>query len=227
MAVSKNLLFAKKINAIFENDVTSPLFVRKANEEINKNNLKTAVDILSAGLKNHPDHPVAYILISKALAMSGNFAQAEEALNRGCAIINSQQTREFYLKEIEKIKEKMPAREVDRLLTMDDYEAKTSGKKSKKKKEKDSGRTIDEQLVELAEKISNTPAGTGTGESADIERKKQRETALASETLAEIYVSQGEISEAIKTYKILQQKYPDKRLSYEKKIEDLKNKKEE
>jgi len=57
--------------------------------------------------------------------------------------------------------------------------------------------------------------------SASVESKTY-ETMLVSETLAKIYIAQGEIGEAIKIYEKLTERKPDKKETYLKKIEELK-----
>lgn len=94
-------IFNDKVSLIYEYDKSSPLFVRKANSEITKNNVDEAIDILLNGIRNYSDYPTAYIILGKAYTLKGLFKDAEEAYKKGSALIYSDSTYDFYMKEIE------------------------------------------------------------------------------------------------------------------------------
>ncbi len=54
---------------IYERDNNSPLFLRIADSYLQSNNPEIAISILEDGLKNFPDHPLAFILMGKANVM--------------------------------------------------------------------------------------------------------------------------------------------------------------
>ncbi len=78
MEKTNNKIFSKKVNLIYEYNRNSPLFVKMADSKIEDNNADDAVEILSAGLKTYPEHPVAHLLLGKAFAMRGNYGKALE-----------------------------------------------------------------------------------------------------------------------------------------------------
>ena len=84
---------------------------------------------------------------------------------------------------------------------------------------------IEDNLSEIAEKLIN--ARIDRSESNPVSENNQKEynpdrSKLATETLANIYLSQGQKSEAIKVYELLANRNPEKREYYIKKIRQIK-----
>ena len=201
----------EKIDLIYSYNKLTPLFVRKAGYEIENKNFEDAIEILTKGLKNFPNYAVPYLLLGKAYALKGDYSEAIENIKKGSDLIPSKKTYDFYLNEIENIKNKIslgfinksPAEEV--------------------LNEKEESLPQDEKLIELVREISPEQKSERPPERAEQE-KSFGENIIVSETLAKIYISQGEYNEAIEIYNLLKEKHPDKVEYYSKKIDELKSK---
>ena len=97
-------MFSEKARLIFEYNRRTPLFVRVANNEIEKNNVDYAIEILTDGLKIYSNYSAAYLLLGKALTLTGNYGLALKNIRIGSNLIHSPKTYEYYIKEIENIK---------------------------------------------------------------------------------------------------------------------------
>jgi len=97
-------IFNDKVSLIYEYDKSTPLFVRKANTEVLKNNLDDAIDVLMNGIEIYPEYPTAYFILGKAYTLKNQFKDAEEAYRKGSDLIYSKSTFDFYMKEIENSK---------------------------------------------------------------------------------------------------------------------------
>jgi len=94
----------QKISLIYEYNNKSPLFARLAGIEIEKNNLDSAIDILTEGLKNYPEFSVAYFLLGKIHTLKGNYSQALSFIKKGSELIHSPKSFDYYFNEIDEIK---------------------------------------------------------------------------------------------------------------------------
>jgi len=97
-------IFNDKVSLIYEYDKSTPLFVRKANTEILKNNLDDAINVLMNGIENYPEYPTAYFILGKAYTLKNQCKDAEDAYRKGSDLIYSKSTFDFYMKEIENSK---------------------------------------------------------------------------------------------------------------------------
>ncbi len=220
--------FNQKVSLIYEYNNKSPLFARVAENEIEKNNIDKAIRILTEGLTNHPDFPVAYFLLGKAYTIKGNYGQALNYVKKGSELIHSPKTFDYYLREIDAIKKQRQLFNVSRWadsannnFTMVDPEIVN---KSGMEKPTES---IEETLNKLTSEIEGA---TQTVKEAKkkIEETKSKTFAnndfIISETLAKIYITQGEFKEAIYVYKKLKQRNPEKESYFDSKIAELKAK---
>lgn len=234
MSKSTTEIFNDKVNLIYEYDKRSPLFVRTANTEIEKNNIQKAIEILSSGVKGYPDYAAAYILLGKAYTLLGNYGKALQNIKTGCDLIHSSQTYEFYLGEIENIKKQrslfepgrrssfMPSpleedEKIDELLFIEP-EAEAEYKIQ----------DFEERLDLLAKEISQAkmPAAEMSNsktaaELTDDKTASSNENLIVSETLAKIYIAQGEYIEAVNVYTKLKLKNPAKQDYYNEKLKEL------
>ncbi|MGB8316775.1 MAG: tetratricopeptide repeat protein [Ignavibacteriaceae bacterium] len=206
----------EKIDLIYSYNKLTPLFARKAGYELDKKNPEDAIDILTKGLKNFPDYAVPYLLLGKAYALKGNYAEAIENIKKGSDLIPSKRTYDFYLNEIENIKNK---------ISLGFSNADNSEEASSGNEEIYGINSIarDEKLRDLVKEISPEQKAEHTAERSEQE-KSFGKNIIVSETLAKIYISQGEYNEAIEIYNLLKEKYPDKVEYYSKKIDELKSK---
>jgi tetratricopeptide (TPR) repeat protein len=207
---------------IYERDSNSPLFLRAADFYLRNNDPQTAFSILENGLKIFPEHPLAYILIGKVQYALGNIEESESYLRKGCELLNSEQTFNYYKNKFHLPDKKSSPFDSSRgnifMNSPEDFifeEEATSNKSS----------LIEDNLNELAEKLIN--ARIDRSEINPVSENNQKEynpdrSKLATETLANIYLSQGQKSEAIKVYELLANRNPLKSEYYFKKIREIK-----
>lgn len=206
----------EKIDLIYSYNKLTPLFARKAGYELDKKNLEDAVEILTKGLKHFPNYAVPYLLLGKAYALKGDYTEAIENIKKGSDLIPSKKTYDFYLNEIENIKNKISLGFSDAGHAEEAPSANEDiyGKNSLPK---------DEKLRDLVRELSPEQKTEHHSERTEQE-KSFGKNIIVSETLAKIYISQGEYSEAIEIYTLLKEKHPDKAEYYTKKIDELKTK---
>jgi tetratricopeptide (TPR) repeat protein len=230
-----NKIFSKKVNLIYEYNRNSPLFVKMANSQIEENNVDEAVEILKAGLNTYPEYPVAHILLGKAFAIKGNYGKAIECYKKGSNLIQSDETYNFYVNELEEMKKQRslfeessrnsffnsstdisePAKTPDALVA-----------KSETTDEKELTVSIEERLAQLADQISKvklTVSARNPDKVSDFKDILSQDNMIVSETLAKIYVAQNEYEEAIKVYEKLIKKEPAKYEHYTEKIKEIRS----
>jgi len=233
---TNNKIFSKKANLIYEYNRNSPLFVKMANSQIEENKVDEAVEILRAGLKTYPEYPVAHLLLGKAFAMRGNYGKGLECFKKGSNIIQSEETYNFYVNELEKMKKQRSLFEASRgnsffnssknlkkpANTPDLFIA-----KSETKEEKELAVSIDDRLAQLGDQISKVKLSASTGnfdKVSDFKDILSQDNMIVSETLAKIYVAQNEYNEAIKVYEKLIKKEPSMYEHYTEKIKKIRSK---
>jgi len=232
---TNNKIFSKKVSLIYEYNHNSPLFVKMANSQIEENNVDEAVEILRTGLKTYPEHPVAHLLLGKAFAMMGNYGKALEYFKMGSDIIQSDETYNYYVSELEKIKKQRSLFEASKgnsFLNSSKNLQKAPNvpelfyTKSEIKAEKELAVSIDERLSQLAEQISKVKLSASTGSTTthtDFKDILSQDSMIVSETLAKIYVAQNEYDEAIKVYEKLIKKEPSRYKNYTEKIKEIRS----
>jgi len=223
-------ILSDKANLIYKNNTNSALFVRTAQYQLENNNIDAAIEILNKGLKVYPDHPVAYLLLGKAYIMLGNYNLAEEFIRKGSSLIQCRDTYDYYLGEAAKTRDqrsmfnltrdKLFAKPVAENDSMEQRKAVLEDHQPKDSKELQN--RIDDRFERLVSTVSKVkaldkkdPEGTGTN------KNNPETTLLVSETLAEIYCTQGELNEAINVYEKLIKRDPGKADYYSKKIEEI------
>ncbi len=209
-----------KIELIYSYNKITPLFIRKADYEMEKNNLDGAIEILTKGIKAHPNYAASYILLGKVYALRGDYTIAIENIKKGSDLIHSEKTFDFYLNEMDNIKNKISLK----FSSFNDIEEReTEEEKDKNEKFNIKYLPKDDKLEELVKEISPETETHIKVERAGKE-KVLGKNIIVSETLAKIYISQGEYKEAMEIYNLLKEKHPDKADYYVQKIEELKSK---
>jgi tetratricopeptide (TPR) repeat protein len=218
--------FNQKVSLIYEYNNKSPLFARVAENEIEKNNIDEAIKILTEGLINHPDFSVAYFLLSKAHTIKGNYGQALKFVKKGSELIHSPKTFDYYLREIDAIKKQRQLFNVSRWAdSANDNFSNLNPTHTNKPESNGPAESIEDTLNRLTTEID------GATKSIKEAKKKINDTRIkeysnsdfiVSETLAKIYITQGEFKEAISVYKKLKLKNPEKENYFNTKIDELK-----
>jgi len=220
--------FNQKVSLIYEYNNKSPLFARVAENEIERNNIDSAIKILTEGLVNHPDFSVAYFLLGKAHTIQGNYGQALKSIKKGSELIHSPKTFDYYLREIDAIKKQRQLFNVSRWANIA-YENSVQNvqAQSNESNQTKSSESIEETLNKLTAEIEGTSKVIKEAKKK-IEDNRIKEYSnndfIVSETLAKIYITQGEFNEAISVYKKLKVKNPEKENYFDSKIAELKAK---
>jgi len=201
-----------KIKLVYEFNLNSPLFARVAASIVRNGNISEAETILENGIKQFSDYPTGYLILSLCYAYAGKKQEAINAASKGAEIIDSPETLNFYLNKINDI-------ELERSNLIDSVR----NVFITQKEEQPPKISIEENLDELAKTLANAKINYKPDErDNNIEDVKEfTGTKIASETLANIYVSQKNFKEAISTYKELIIKNPEKKEEYELKITEI------
>lgn len=231
MAKSPAEIFNEKVSLIFEYNKKSPLFVRMANAEMENNNVDRAIEILQNGIINYPQFSAAHLLLGKAFSLIGNYTQALKSIKIGSDLIHSQKTYDFYFKEIENIRKQRSLFESNsKTAFMIDEDEKPENQPDlfidNEKPEEDQiiNIPVEDRLDQLAHDISFAKLPEALAGSMSMEYRAEDfsgTSMIVSETLAKIFIAQGELKEAIEVYKKLIKKNPQNMEAYLKKIEEL------
>lgn len=209
----KNLT-EEKIKLIYEFNNKSPLFARVAYNIIERGNISEAISILEDGLKNYPDYPSAIFILAMAHAYSGDEENARILVRRGAEIIQSDEVLDFYMDKITSIiKERNSITKIKKI----DFTETALNKDDS---------AIEDDLEILAQKLTNAKINYKPDENIapTPEIQEYKGERIASETLAEIYLSQNNYYEALNVYKELIKKNPDKADDYILKVAEIQNK---
>jgi len=220
-------VFNQKVSLICEYNNKSPLFVRLAGIEIEKNNLDNAIDILTEGIREYPEFSVAYFLLGKAHTIKGNYSEALKFVKKGSELIHSPKTFDYYLNEIDKIKKQRSFFNISHWTEFanENFSAKTNSTPSENLNSAPD-KTIEETLAKLTAEIESATKSIRDAKNK-IEENRAKENLtdnfIISETLAKIYINQNELQAALSVYKKLLKKNPDKENYFNSKIEELKS----
>jgi len=211
-----------KAKLIYERHNNSPLFLRIADYHLQNNNPHTAISMLENGLKHFPNHPLAFILLGRAQHSLGNIEKTKSLLKKASEILNSNRTYLHYKKELNLPDEPKSLFDSSRgniFINSSDESVQSEEETTEQTK------TVEDNLEQIAEKLLNTkidkdsspPVNETKGNEYNPDKAK-----LASETFANIYLSQGQKNEAIKVYEELAIRNPEKKEYYLKKIAEIK-----
>ncbi|MHB8580359.1 MAG: tetratricopeptide repeat protein [Ignavibacteriaceae bacterium] len=231
MAKSPTEIFNEKVSLIFEYNKKSPLFIRMANTEIENNNVDRAIEILENGLINYPQFSAAHLLLGKAHSLIGNYTQALKSIKTGSDLMHSPKTYDFYFKEIENIRKQRSLFDSSAKSAFMIDEVKREEKhpdlfidNEKPEENQIINIPVEDRLDQLARDISFAKLPEAKDSSGSIEYRAEDfsgTSMIVSETLAKIFIAQGELKEAIEVYKKLIKKNPQNMEAYLKKIEEL------
>lgn len=210
---------------IYERDNDSPLFLRIADSYLQSSNPENAVPILEAGLRIFPDHPLAFILMGKANVMMNEIEMAEYFFKKSSEILNANRTYTYYKKEYN-LQDK-------HLSPFDSSRGNVFINSSEEEMLKiedvlpDKEQPVEERLEQIAHELMNKRLEQTDNfplREADPKQYSPDKSKLASETLANIYLSQGQKNEAIKIYELLANRNSGKKEYYLEKIRNIKSK---
>jgi tetratricopeptide (TPR) repeat protein len=194
-----------KFALVYEFNNDSPLIVYKASKELEDNNIAKAIEMLNKAIEDYPYYPTPYFLLATALAYNHEFEEAQIMLSKAHNILDNEQTYKYYNNLIEKIK-----RESDGINSNFDDTV---------------NKVLDETFLDSdeLESIDLLSIDNPTDDNTILTKINTHlpDGTIVTETLAEIYSSQGNYNEAKEIYEKLKYIYPDKAEKFEKKILEL------
>jgi tetratricopeptide (TPR) repeat protein len=212
-----------RAKVIYERNNNSPLFLKVADHHLKNNNPHNAISIIENGLKHFPNHPLAFILLGRAQHLIGNIKKTESLLKQASEILNSNRTYLHYKQALNLIDEPRSPFDSSRgNIFMNSSEETIQNEEETIKHPK----SVEDNLEQIAEELINTKIdkdGSPSVNETKGEEYNPDKSKLASETFANIYLSQGQKSEAIKVYEQLAVRNPEKREYYIKKIAEIKS----
>lgn len=237
-------MLREKLALIYEYNEDSPLFLRAAEYQLEKNDTTKAIQIITKGIKKFPDYSTAYLALGKVLLLIRNYDAAEKAFIKGCNLINDHQTLEYYLNELEKQRAiegyfaksrrtSFLSDEVNEVLDNDIVKPNRTKNihETKEQKEKVTSK-VDERLDDIAKEISaakitvqqqdDLTAIEIQPEEVETLKEESVKSELVSETMAKIYLSQGKFQEAVDVYQALIPRFPERKNEFLNIIREIK-----
>jgi len=212
----------ERAKLIYERDNNSPLFLRISDSYLQSNNPESAISILENGLKNFPDHPLAFILMGKANVMMNELEMAEYFFKKSSELLNTNRTYTHYKKEFN-----LPDKQHSPFDTSRGSVFIKSSKDDMIKIDdviQDKSQPVEDRLAQIANELMNKRLEQTDKfplRETDQKQYSPDKSKLATETLANIYLSQGQKNEAIKIYELLANRNPGKKEYYLEKIRDI------
>lgn len=233
-----------KFALIYQFNNRSPLFARVADDALSNNLPDKAIHILEDGINHHPDYPTAYLIYAKALAAKGDFEQAREVMKTSMKLLDDQKTYDYYLNEIERIEsEKNESIDPKQTSFLEDdlndfqtnsefvFDDQIESELSENYKAGINSveENLDQLINELNEaKLSIQDPGFVEEENLDVvqdelseEIEEQTASKFISETLADIYLTQGNLIQAKNIYQKLLELEPEKKERFQQKIDRI------
>lgn len=220
--MSKNLT-SDKIALIYEFNKQSPLFARAAYQELEAKNYDQALEIIESGIELYPNYATGYIVYALALTRTGNTELALQALDKGCELIDSEETRKYYRKLIDEIADRKVSPTESRRVSFFD-ESLDEEKEEAEEKEEETEPEEDE-LEQLAKEINDAKMPEMDDSDEDVKvggsNFSFNSNQFISETLAGIYYAQGNFEEAKYVYGKLIEMQPEKEEYFKQKIAEI------
>ena len=193
-----------KFALVYEFNTDSPLITYKATKEMEAQNYSKALELLPIAIEKYPTHATAYFMYALALAHNNQIEIAKEYLLKGDRILKDEKTKEHYYKLIEKIQRESAGISVN----FDDTVNEILDESFLEPEEFDPLQDLellDESLI---------------GEEPSVEQHFEQNS-IVTETLAEIYASQGNYEEALEIYAKLKEIKPELTEKFENRITEL------
>jgi tetratricopeptide (TPR) repeat protein len=218
----------KRISLLFEFNVHSPIFARIASSEMEKGNLERAGEILETGLLHHPTYATAYYVYALVLAKLGKKEEAIHHLSKANELMPNDETNADYLKIINEMlpEETQDAATTGAPIAEDRAETSSDGI--------DTSFSLDEtfddnsfgdldDLESLASELENAKIPPINESDIDFDKldNENEGEEIITETMANIYLEQGNTKEAIEVYEKLIKLNPEKEQYYKIRIEEI------
>jgi tetratricopeptide (TPR) repeat protein len=190
---------------IYELNNKSPLFVRIASDEMEKNHFEDAISILQNGIELYENYPTPYFLLGKIFLKNGDIVEAEECFQKGNSLLNCSKTLNYYKNVNSEIIEDSVYQSVnENKIDSDELEELANVLKSAKIK------------VNLDEDFSFVESSLPKEADNFLPPK-----GLVSETLASIYFDQSNYREAKAIYETLIDIQPQRAEHFQKRIAEI------
>lgn len=193
-----------KFALVYEFNRDSPLITYKATKELEAKNYSKALDLLATAIEKYPEHATTYFIYSLALAHDKQYDKAIEIIQIGDAILKNPDTKKYYQNMVEKIKREAAGISLNFDDTVNDILDETFLEPEEFNTLKDL-ELLDEDLVD---------------EEPPVEQHFEQNS-IVTETLAEIYASQGNFEEAIDILEKLKEIKPELTEKFENRITEL------
>lgn len=192
-----------KVKLIYEFNKSSPLFARVAEAELNDGHVDQAIKILEEGFNNYPDYITARLIFVEALAKKGEYKKVIDIMEELRPQLDDDELINFYLEKIEEERANLEIEE-------DILHAER--------------KSLEDDLENLADVISKAkiPPVDENKSNKNNEDFSSMGKQFISETLANIYFSQGNYNEALEIYQKLLEISPNKVEHLKEKIEETK-----
>ncbi|MBK7105485.1 MAG: hypothetical protein IPH62_09390 [Ignavibacteriae bacterium] len=191
-----------KFALIYEFNKESPLIVYEASKELEKKNIQKSIELFEKASQKFPYHPTVFFLKAVADAYNNQFELSKQNLLKGDNLLNDKKTLDFYHQLIENIRLKKDDINLDLGNSQNNFFYKS---------------VIDNHEfdnIDTEQLISN--------EEINSDEINFDNEPIVTETLAEIYASQENFTEALEIFEKLKIAKPELTEKFDNRIREIK-----
>jgi predicted Zn-dependent protease len=208
------------LDAMASGEPEAPWFARVAMEFLARGEPSKAAELCQAGLRRHPDYDTGLLVLGKCFAALGRSREAVLAFRKVLRRLPDNATVRSLLAEQE------AHEETEFGIFRERYRKQLNGGGAALTLEEflageDTESSVDYLLKQLEEVRKVKPSVPAPVEGSDTPVDEPQSARIITVTLAEIYVTQGQITEAIAAYRKLMELRPDEQSRYAARIEEL------
>lgn len=210
----------------------SPLAVRLASHYLKAGRASEAVELCERAVSLYPDYPTAFLILGKCFLALNRYAEAKTAFRRMLSVLPDCLPAQQFLKELASLapEESHGQKRTDDSVGLageEEKHARAAIGGAARDIERPGAETTDlEMLAERLRHLKRTaPDPNAPAHLQPNFDGLSQPVEIVSETMAEIYVSQGAFDDAIRVYRLLIKEKPDSEERYKARIQELQEKK--
>jgi tetratricopeptide (TPR) repeat protein len=196
----------------------SPSFARDASHYLQDADFQRALELCLSGTKAFPSYSTGFLVLGKCYEAIGRTAESLAAYRKALAVLPDNLMLQSLIRRAEEAERKELKQPTE--VKTDQHEAQAVTSSAPQTHEPSTEESAIEYLAKRLQDVKRIQPKVTEGEER-VSQEGYRSLKFVTATMAEIYVGQGEYTEAIAAYQELIRQHPEQASTYEKRRDEI------